>query len=249
LLWRGASDERQPFRDETSRRSRRSGSRRCLWRRAAPLPAGRLRESRAAPVDLTANGEPAVDEPEDAVAPGEVEACDEALCPDEPAIPWAAGTVGRDPPPTDGTPLGEVAPGTDGVDTVGVWIAGVVTGGGAGGVTVTGGGVGTETVGTVTVGTVAVGTVTVGTVAVGTVAVGTLTLGTVTEGVGTEVLVGAVSAVLAWGRPSSTTIVAARLTASATADAPCVQTPAHLVSLSWTRLGHPLILSGTYPFL
>jgi hypothetical protein len=178
LLWRGASDERQPFRDETSRRSRRSGSRRCLWRRAAPLPAGSPRRSRAAALDLTAIGEFAVDEPADSedeelVAPGEVEACGGALCPDEPAIPWAAGTFGRDPPPTDGTPLGEVAPGTDGVDTVGVWIAGVVTGGGAGGVTVTGGGVGTETVGTVTVGTVAVGTVTVGTVTVGTVTVGT----------------------------------------------------------------------------
>ena len=201
MLWRGASDERQPFRDETRRRSRRSGSRRCLWRRAAPLPEGRLRESRAAPVDLTANREPAVDEPADAVAPEEVDASDEALCPDEPAIPWAAGTFGRDPLPTDGTPVGEVAPGTDGVGTLGVWIAGactgVVTGGGFGGVTVTGGGVGAVTVGAVTVGAVTVGAVTVGAVTVGTVTVGTVTLATVTVGVGTEGTVGAVKAGLA----------------------------------------------------
>jgi hypothetical protein len=48
------------------------------------------------------------------------------------------------------------------VDTVGVWIAGVVTCGGAGGVTVTGGAFGTVTGGTVTGGTVTVGTVTAG---------------------------------------------------------------------------------------
>jgi hypothetical protein len=114
-------------------------------------------------------GEPAVDEPADTeddelVAPEEVDARDDALCPDEPAIPWAPGRFGRDPEPTDGTPVGEVAPGTDGVGTVGVWIAGACTGTVAGGVGVTGGGFGIVTVGgfgTVTVGTVTVGTVTV----------------------------------------------------------------------------------------
>ena len=112
-------------------------------------------------------GEPAVDEPADSeddelVAPEEVDARDDALCPDEPAIPWAPGRFGRDPEPTDGTPVGEVAAGTDGVGTVGVWIAGACTGivtcGGSGGVTVTGGGFGTGTAGTVTAGTVTVGT-------------------------------------------------------------------------------------------
>ena len=173
MLWRGASDERQPFRCETSRCRRRSDSRGCLWRRPAPLPAGPPCRSRAAPVDLTAIGEPAVDEPADSeddelVAPEEVDACDDALCPDEPAIPWAAGRFGRDPEPTDGTLVGEVAPGTDGVGTVGVWIAGACTGivtcGGSGGVTVTGGGFGTVTGGTVTAGTVTVGVGTEGTV-------------------------------------------------------------------------------------
>jgi hypothetical protein len=132
-------------------------------------------------------GEPADDESADSeddalVAPEEVDACDDAVCPDEPvcpgepAIPRAVGRFGRDPGPTDGTPVGEVAPGTDGVGTVGVWIAGVCTGiatcGGSGGVTVTGGGFGTVTVGTVT-------------------------FGTVTVGVGTELTVGVVSAGLA----------------------------------------------------
>ena len=126
-------------------------------------------------------GEPADDKPADSeddalVAPEEVDAGDDALCPDEPAIPRAAGGFGRDPGPTDGTPVGEVAPGTDGVGTVGVWIAGACTGiatcGGSGGVTVTGGGFGTVTGGTVTG-------------------------GTVTVGVGTEVTVGAISAGLA----------------------------------------------------
>ena len=177
MLWRGASDERQPFRCETSRCRRRLDSREGLWRWAAPLAAGPPRRSRAAPVDLTAIGEPGVDEPADSeddepVAPEELDACDGALCPNEPAIPRAAGRFGCEPRPTDGTLVGEVAPDTDGVDTVGVWIAGVCTGvvtcGAAGGVTVTGGAFGTVTGGTVTVGTVAVGTVAVGTVAVGT---------------------------------------------------------------------------------
>ena len=187
--------------------------------------------SRAAPVDLTAIGEPAVDEPADSeddepVAPGELDVGDDALCPDEPAIPRAAGRFGCEPRPTDGTLVGEVAPDTDGVDTVGVWIAGACTGvvtcGGAGGVTVTGGVFGTVTGGTVTAGTVAVGT---------------------------EGTVGTVKAGLAWGRASSTTIVATRITASVTAAAPRVQAPVRLVSLSWTRLGHPRIVSDNYPLL
>jgi hypothetical protein len=124
-------------------------SREGLWRRAAPLAAGPPRRSRAAPVDLTAIGEPGVDEPADSED-------DEPVAPEE-----------LDARPTDGTLVGEVAPDTDGVDTVGVWIAGVCTGvvtcGAAGGVTVTGGAFGTVTGGTVTVGTVAVGTVAVGT--------------------------------------------------------------------------------------
>ncbi len=102
--------------------------------------------------------EPADSEDDELVAPEELDACDDALCPNEPAIPWAAGGFGREPGPTDGTFVGEVAPGTDGVDTVGVWIAGACTGvvtcGGAGGVTVTGGAFGTVTGGTVTGGTV-----------------------------------------------------------------------------------------------
>jgi hypothetical protein len=175
-------------------------------------------------------GEPAVDELSDSeddepVAPEEVDACDDGLCPDEPVIPWAVGRFGRDPGPTDGTRTGEVAPGADGVGTVGGWIAGAGTGtgtgtgGGLGGVTVTGGGFGTVTAGTVTV------------------------------GVGTDVTVGTVSAGLAWGRASSTSIVVARITASVTAAAPRVQAPARFVSLSWTRLRDPLIATDTYPFL
>ena len=165
-------------------------SRGGLWRRATPLAASPPRRSRAAAVDLAAIGEPAVDEPADGeddelVAP-ELDAGDDALCPDEPAMPCAAGRFGPDPWPADGTPAVEVAPGTDGVDTVGVrtagvW-AGVVTCGVLGGVTVTGGGFGTVTGGTVTGGTVTGGTVTVGTVGVG---------------VGTEGTVGAVKAGLA----------------------------------------------------
>jgi hypothetical protein len=135
-------------------------------------------------------GELAVDEPADSevdelLAPEDVDARDDALCPDEPAIP-RAGRFGRDPGPTDGIPVGEVGPGTDGVGTVGLWIVGActgtVTGGGLGGVTVTGGGFGTVTV-------------TGG--GFGTVIVGTVTVGTVTVGVGTEVTVGTVSAGLA----------------------------------------------------
>lgn len=114
--------------------------------------------------------EPAAGEDDELLAPEELDACDDALCPNEPAIPWAAGRSDRDPPLTDGTLGAEVTLGTDGVDTVGVWIAGVVTCGGAGGVTVTGGAFGTVTggaFGTVTGGTVTGGTVTVGTVTVG----------------------------------------------------------------------------------
>ena len=167
-------------------------SRGGLWRRAAPLAAGPPRRSRAAPVDLTAIGEPAVDEPADSeddepVAPDELDACDDALCPNEPAIPRAAGRFGCEPRPADGTLVGEGAPDTDGVDTVGVWIAGACTGavtcGGGGGVTVTGGAFGTVTGG-------AFGTVTGGTVTGGTVTAGTVTAGT-------EGTVGAVKAGLA----------------------------------------------------
>ena len=124
-------------------------------------------------------GVPAVDEPagsedDELLVFEDGDVCDDALCPDESAIPWADGRFGRDPEPTDGTPAGEVAPGTDGVGTVGVWIVGAgtctVTGGGLGTVTVTGGGFGTGIVGTVTAGTVTVGVateVTVGTVSAG----------------------------------------------------------------------------------
>ena len=106
--------------------------------------------------------EPTAGEDDELLAPEELDACDDALCPDEPATPWAAGRSDRDPPLTDGTLGADVTLGTDGVDTVGVWIAGVVTCGGAGGVTVTGGAFGTVTGGTVTGGTVTVGTVTAG---------------------------------------------------------------------------------------
>jgi hypothetical protein len=197
LLWRGASDERQPFRCETSRRSRRSDSRACLWRRAAPLPARSPRGARAAPADLIAIGEPEVDEPADTeadelLAPEDVDAGDDALCPAAPAIPRAAGRFGCDPDPIEGIRVGEVELGTDGLGTVGVWIAGglggvTVTGGGLGGVTVTGGGLGTVTVTGGGFGTV---TVTGG-------GFGTVIVGTVTVGVGTEVTVGTVSAGLA----------------------------------------------------
>jgi hypothetical protein len=67
-------------------------SRGGLWRRATPLAASPPRRSRAAAVDLTAIGEPAVDEPADGeddepVAPEELDAGEDALCPDEPAMP------------------------------------------------------------------------------------------------------------------------------------------------------------------
>jgi hypothetical protein len=127
---------------------------------------------------------PRVDEPEDdELVLEDVDAPDDTLCPDEPAIPRAVGRFGRAPGPTDETPVGELAPGTDGVGTVGVWIAGpctgTVTGGGLGGVTVTGVGFGTVT------GTGG---------GFGTEIVGAVTVGTVTVGLGTEVTVGTVSA-------------------------------------------------------
>ena len=130
--------------------------------------------------------EPADGEDDELVAPEEGDPCDDSLCPDEPAIPRAAGRLGRDPEPADGTRIGEVAPGTDGVGTLGAWIAGACTGtrtgGGLGGVTGAGGGFGAVTGGTVTGGTGTGGTVTVG---------------TVTVGVATDVTVGTVSAGLA----------------------------------------------------
>ena len=46
-------------------------------------------------------GEPAAGEDDELVAPEEVDACDDALCPKEPAIPRAAGRFGREPEPTE----------------------------------------------------------------------------------------------------------------------------------------------------
>lgn len=128
-----------------------------------------------------ADGEPALGEPADAeddeVPAAEDDADDDALCPDGRVIPPAAGRLGRDPEPTDGTRVGLFTDGTDGVATVGVRVGGsctgTVTGGGLGTVTVTGGGLGAVIVGTVTVGTAGVETVGVGTeLIVGTVNAG-----------------------------------------------------------------------------
>ena len=76
------------------------------------------------------DGVPALDEAADGKddevpPPGDTDTGGDRPCPDEPVIAPAAGRLGRDPAPTDGTRVGAV---TDGVDTGGVRAGGACTG-------------------------------------------------------------------------------------------------------------------------